>query len=226
MGYYNERPSFLSNIPPATRALLVINIIFYLATFVADMRGTDVIYEYFAVFFPTSPFFRPWQILTYMFVHGNFAHLFFNMWGLVMFGMALERAIGTKKFLILYFAAGIGAYLLHTGVQWAQYAYYLSAGSDAATQAAMNLLRTPTLGASGAIYGIEGAFAVVYPNLLLTLLFPPVSLKAKWMILIFIGIELITGITGTMDGIAHFAHLGGALVGFLLMLYWKKRNRW
>lgn len=223
MPYYNQRSSFLGNIPVATRTLLIVNIIVYLFTFLADMRGTDVMYEYFAVFFPASPFFRPWQVLTYMFLHGNFAHLFFNMWGLFMFGMALENAIGTKKFLILYFAAGIGAYLLHTGVQWAQYSYFLSSGAE---QSAYNLLRTPTLGASGAIYGIEVAFAVVYPNLKLTLLFPPVSLKAKWMILIFIGIELFTGITGTLDGIAHFAHLGGALVGFLLMLWWKKRSRW
>ena len=223
MSEYDQRPSFLSNIPVVTRTLLIVNIIVYAFTAIAELRGTDVMYEYFAVFFPASQFFRPWQVVTYMFMHGNFAHLFFNMWGLFVFGMALEKAIGTKKFLILYFACGIGAYLLHTGVQWIQYSHYLSIGAE---QALYNLLRTPTLGASGSIYGIEVAFAVVYPNMVLMLLFPPVRLKAKWMILIFIGIELITGITGTLDGIAHFAHLGGALIGFILMLWWKKRNRW
>ena len=225
MPYYDDQPrsSFWSNIPVATRNLLLVNIVIYLFTFIADMRGSDVIVEYLAVFFPASPFFRPWQVLTYMFVHANFAHLFFNMWALLLFGMALEKAIGTKKFLILYFACGIGAYLLHTGVPWIQYSYFLSAGAE---QNLFNLLRTPTLGASGAIYGIEVAFAMVYPDMKLMLIFPPVALKAKWMILIFIGIELVTGITGTLDGIAHFAHLGGALVGFILMLIWKRRNRW
>ena len=224
MSYYNDsRPSFWKSIPPAMLNLLIVNAIVYLATFIADMRGSDVMIEYLAVFFPKSPFFRPWQVVTYMFLHANFAHLFFNMWALFLFGMALEKAIGTKKFLILYFASGIGAYLLHTGVEWIQYSHFLAAGME---QEAFNLLRTPTLGASGAIYGIEVAFAVMYPNMVLMLIFPPVRLKAKWMILIFIGIELLTGITGTLDGIAHFAHLGGALVGFILMWIWKKRNRW
>ncbi len=224
MSYYNNQGTSLwRRIPVATRNLLLVNVVVYLFSFIAEMRDSDVMLEYLAVFFPTSPFFHFWQPLTYMFMHANFAHLFFNMWALFLFGVALENAIGTKKFLILYLASGIGAYLMHTGVQWAQYAYCLQAGME---QAAYNILRTPTLGASGAIYGIEVAFAVVYPNLMLTLIFPPISLKAKWMILIFIGIELLTGITGTMDGVAHFAHLGGALVGFLLMFYWKRRNRW
>jgi len=224
MPYYNQTGgSFWQRIPVVTRNLLLINIIVYLFTFIAEMRDSDIMLRYFAVFFPTSPFFKPWQVLTYMFMHANFAHLFFNMWGLFMFGMALEQAIGTKKFLILYFVCGIGAYLMHTGVQWAQYSFFLSTGAEKALN---DLICTPTLGASGAIYGIEVAFAVVYPDMRLTLIFPPVTLKAKWMILIFIGIELITGITGTMDGVAHFAHLGGALVGFLLMLFWKKRGRW
>ena len=224
MAYYNEnRGSFWTNIPVATRNLLLVNVVVYIFTFIADMRGSDAMLEYFAAFFPTSPFFQFWQPLTYMFLHANFAHLFFNMWALFLFGTALERAIGVKKFLILYFACGLGAWLMHTGVQWAQYEFFVSAGLE---QNAFNILRTPTLGASGAIYGIEVAFAVVYPNLMLTLIFPPISLKAKWMILIFIGIEILTGITATMDGVAHFAHLGGALIGFLLMLFWKKRARW
>lgn len=218
MPYYeSERRSFFSMIPPATKHLLLINLLLYIAVLI----NNEAVFQYFAVFFPTSPFFRPWQLLTYMFIHANFAHLFFNMWGLLMFGMVLEREIGTKKFLTLYFVSGFMALGLHFGVQYLQILYYTSAG---ASQAAVDILRTPTLGASGSIYGVQVAFAMLYPNLPLTLIFPPVTLKAKWMMLIFIGIELLTGITGTMEGVAHFAHLGGALAGCLLILWWKFRG--
>ena len=229
MPYYESgRPSFLSMIPPATKHLLLINILLYIAVAVND----EFMFRYFAVFFPTwgsfpvaglpaLDFFRPWQIVTYMFIHANFAHLFMNMWGLLMFGMVLEREIGTKKFLILYFVSGLVALVAHFGVQYLQIIYSASNGQ---LQTAFDLLRTPTLGASGCIYGVQVAFAVLYPNLPLTLIFPPVTMKAKWLMLIFIGIELIAGITGTMEGVAHFAHLGGALAGCLLILWWRHRG--
>jgi membrane associated rhomboid family serine protease len=152
-----------------------------------------------------------------MFMHGGFMHILFNMYTLVMFGMVVERALGTKKFLILYFVAGFGAVALHTGVEWIQ-AQSMSPNSAAY----IDLLRTPVVGASGAIYGVLVAFAMLYPQARMTLIFPPVTLDAKWMVAIFIGIELLTGITGTQMGIAHFAHLGGALFAFLLVLYWRK----
>ncbi len=211
--YYYDNSNPLASIPPATLNLLIINIIMFVATRLNEnfMIGT------FAMFFPTSPFFRIWQPITYMFMHGGFAHIFFNMWALWMFGAALERAIGTKKFLILYFVAGLGALLIHTGFQYVQIATGLSSY--------MNIARTPILGASGALYGVQIAFAMLYPDSVWTLIFPPVSLKAKWFVLIFVAIELFSGITGTVEGVAHFAHLGGMLFGWLLILYWKKTGR-
>ena len=142
-------------------------------------------------------------------MHGGFWHILFNMYTLFLFGMVVERTIGTKKFLVYYFLCGLGAAALHIGVQ------SLSGAS----------LYVPTLGASGAVYGVLLAYAYLFPDSKLTMLFPPVTLSAKWMVLIFLGIELITGITGTAEGVAHFAHLGGALMGWLLMIWWRKRGR-
>lgn len=150
---------------------------------------------------------RPWQLVTYMFMHGNFAHLFFNMYTLYVFGTVLERVWGTRKFLLYYFVTGIGAALVHIGVQWLTGDFAL------------------TVGASGAIYGILMGYAMLYPDSTLMLLLPPVSVKAKWLVLIFAGIELLLGVTGTQAGVAHFAHLGGLVFGLFLILYWKKTHR-
>ena len=215
-----EQRNFLQNIPPVTRNLLIVNVIMFIATLVNEnfMIGT------FAMFYPASPLFRWWQPVTHMFMHGGFWHIFFNMYTLLMFGMVVERALGTKKFLILYFVTGLGAVALHTGVEWLQARSLLASGDPADAMAYTDLLRTPMVGASGAIYGVLVAFAMLYPSARMTLIFPPVTLDAKWMVIIFIGIELVTGITGTQLGIAHFAHLGGALFGFLLVWYWRKRG--
>ena len=209
--------NFLERIPPVTRSLLIVNVIMFVATLVNEnfMIGT------FAMFYPASPLFRWWQPLTHMFMHGGWWHILFNMYTLVMFGMVVERALGTKKFLILYFVTGFGAVALHTGVEWLQVGR-LASVADAAAYS--DLLRTPMVGASGAIYGVLVAFAMLYPEARMTLIFPPFTLDAKWMVAIFIGLELLTGITGSQVGIAHFAHLGGALFGFLLVWYWRKRG--
>ena len=206
--------NFLERIPPVTRSILIVNVIMFVATLINEhfMVGT------FAMFYPASPLFRWWQPLTHMFMHGGFWHILFNMYTLVMFGMVVERVLGTNKFLILYFVTGFGAVALHTGVEWLQ----VQSLTDSA--ALIDLYRTPMVGASGAIYGVLVAFAMLYPEARMTLIFPPVTLDAKWMVTIFIVIELLTGITGTQVGIAHFAHLGGALFGFLLILYWRKRG--
>ena len=219
MPYYeNTRPPFWQSIPTVTRNLLLINIVVFVATFIDDtLLHDDYMYRMFALFYPASPFFRIWQPLTHMFMHGGFWHLFFNMYTLLMFGAPVERAIGERKFLIFYFICGFGAMALHWGVQWCQ--LHLAAGMAA------DILSIPTVGASGAIYGVLIAFAMLYSDATLVLLFPPIPLKAKWWVLIFAGIEVVTGITGTMDGIAHFAHLGGMLIGFLLMLYWRKSGK-
>ena len=218
MAYNNGRSGFLAGVPDVTKNLIIINLILFVATLVREdfMVGT------FAMFFPASPYFRWWQVVTHMFMHGGFWHIFFNMYTLFIFGTVLERAIGSKKFLVFYFLTGFGAVALHTGVEYLQALSYTSAGNTAALRA---LYMTPTLGASGAIYGILIGYAMMYPDSVLTLIFPPISLKAKWFVLIFAGIELVTGVTGTADGIAHFAHLGGMLIGWLLMLYWKKSHK-
>lgn len=162
-----------------------------------------------------------------MFMHGGFWHLFFNMYTLFIFGSVLERVWGTKKFLVFYFVTGLGAALVHTGVEWIQMQSLISKaaeGSSAAMASIHAMKMTPTVGASGAIYGVLMGYAMLYPDSVLTLIIPPISLKAKWFVLIFAAIELLTGVTGTGGGIAHFAHLGGLIFGFLLMWYWKKNN--
>lgn len=220
---YNRGGGFLSSIPPAVKNIIIINVLVMIMT----ALNQQYMISHFALFYPTSPFFKPWQIITHMFMHGGFWHIFFNMYTLFIFGCVLERMWGPKKFLLFYFVTGIGAALLHTGVQAIEMQVYMSRaaeGSVSAIQAIHALKMTPTVGASGAIYGVLIGYAMLFPDSVLTLIFPPVSLKAKWFVLIFAGIELVTGIFGMGGGVAHFAHLGGMLFGWLLILYWKKKH--
>ena len=220
---YNRGGGFLSNIPTATKNIIIINVLVMIMT---SLNG-NMMYEKFALFYPTSPFFRIWQPVTHMFMHGGFWHLFFNMYTLYFFGRVLEERWGAKKFLIFYFVTGIGAALVHTGVEWLQMQHWMGqvAEGSMAAQAKIHALKmTPTVGASGAIYGVLMGFAMLYPDAMLSLIFPPVSMKAKWFVLIFGGIELLTGITGVGGGIAHFAHLGGLIFGYFLIMYWKKKR--
>ena len=213
--------SFFERIPPVTRTLLIINVIMFVATYINPslMKGL------FAMAYPASTDFRWWQPLTHMFMHDGIWHILFNMYTLVMFGMVVERVLGTKKFLILFFVTGFGAVLLHTGVEYLQVRSLIKEYTPVPYSAQQIYDSIPhVLGASGAVYGVLVAFAMLYPEARMTLIFPPVTLDAKWMVAIFIGIELVTGITGTQVGIAHFAHLGGALFGFLLIWYWRKRG--
>ncbi len=214
---------FLANVPTAVKNIIIINALVMVMT----ALNKTFMYETFALFYPTSPFFHWWQPVTHMFMHGGFWHLFFNMYTLFIFGTVLERVWGTKKFLVFYFVTGFGAALIHTGVEWIQMQSWLSKAAEgsAAAMSAIHVLKmTPTVGASGAIYGVLMGYAMLYPDSMLTLLFPPVSLKAKWFVLIFAAIELLTGVTGTGGGIAHFAHLGGLIFGFALIWYWKKNR--
>lgn len=208
------------NIPVVTRNLLYVNLIMFVATLIspAFMKET------FSMAFPLSSDFRWWQPLTHMFMHGGYLHIIFNMYSLVMFGMVVERALGTEKFIIFYLVTGFGAVLLHTGVEFLQVQALLHEYPGIAPQSIYNSI-PGVLGASGAVYGVLVAFAMLYPQARLTLIFPPITLDAKWWVLIFIGIELFTGISGTQMGIAHFAHLGGALFGWLLIRYWRKQRK-
>ena len=216
--YYNNGNNFISQIPTVTKNLVAINILMFIATLVNE----NFMVANFAMFYPASPFFKPWQILTHMFMHGGFWHIFFNMYSLLMFGSILERSLGPKKYLIFYFVTGLGAVALHTGVEWLQARVFIANGI---AQAYQQLLVTPTLGASGAIYGVLIGFAMLYPQARLILIFPPIPVKAKWLVIIFAAIELFSGINGIQDGVAHFAHLGGMLFGWLLIRWWRKQGK-
>ena len=229
MAYYyygndgGRRGGFLSSLPPVTKNLIIINVIVFLASLLNEnfMIGT------FALFYPTSQYFHWWQVVTHMFMHGGFWHIFFNMYTLLIFGCVVERIIGSKKFLLFYFICGLGAVALHLGVEYLQMQSYMQGaalGNATAIQNIALIKNTPTVGASGAIYGVLMGYAMLFPESRMTLLFPPVTLSAKWMVAIFAAIELFTGVTGISAGIAHFAHLGGMLIGWLMILSWRKRG--
>ena len=221
----NRRGTFLDFIPVGTRNILIINVIVFIATSLRPEFMVDA----FALHFPgipryysNPPLFRWWQPLTYMFMHGGSLHILFNMYTLVIFGIVLERTLETRKFLILYFAAGFSAAALHLGVEFFQTRNLIAANNLMAYD---RVILTPMLGASGAVYGVLVALAMLYPDSVLTPIFPPIPMKAKWWVLIFAAAELSLGLLGTNEGIAHFAHLGGMIGGALLVLYWKKTRR-
>lgn len=225
--FRNNSGGFLGFIPPVTRNLIIINALILLITSFSQ----DFMYRTFALFYPASPLFRWWQPLTHMFMHGGFGHLFFNMFTLYMFGSVLERVWGAKKYLLFYMVTGLGAALLHSGVEWLQTIYWqniIQTGEPSAAMAAAASMRqmmmTPTVGASGAIYGLLLGYAMLFPDSVMTLIFPPISMKAKWFVLIFAVIELLMGVLGS-DGVAHFAHLGGMLFGLILILIWRKGHK-
>ena len=229
MAYYyygndgGRRGGFLSSLPPVTKNLIIINVI----VFVASLLNQNFMIGTFALFYPTSVYFHWWQVVTHMFMHGGFWHIFFNMYTLLIFGCVVERIIGSKKFLLFYFICGLGAVALHLGVEYLQMQSYMQGaalGNATAIQNIALIKNTPTVGASGAIYGVLMGYAMLFPESRMTLLFPPVTLSAKWMVAIFAAIELFTGVTGISAGIAHFAHLGGMLIGWLMILSWRKRG--
>jgi membrane associated rhomboid family serine protease len=200
------------NLSDVVRNLLLINIVVYVvATFILP---ADIRHQWFAVYYPGSDNFKPAQLITYMFMHDtrSLNHLFFNMLGLVMFGPAVEYSWGPKQFLFYYLAAGFGALALHFGVQCYQINFmdYPPEIGD-----------IPMVGASGAIFGVLIAYGIMFPNNEIRLLFPPVPIRAIYLVLGYTSIELYAGIMGSQPGVAHFAHLGGALFGFLLIMYWR-----
>ena len=222
MSYYyqeNRRGPF-SSVPKVTKNLIIINILVFVATLFNEnfMVGT------FGLFYPSSTYFHWWQPVTHMFMHGGFWHIFFNMYTLFIFGVVVERIIGSKKFLLFYFVCGLGAAGLQMFTQYIEMQSFLNSDSAAALKGIIALKSTPTVGASGAIYGVLLGYAMLFPDSRMTLLFPPVTLSAKWMVVIFAAIELFTGVVGWADGIAHFAHLGGMLIGWLMIKWWRRRG--
>lgn len=237
--------------PPVTKNLLVINILIWVA--MAAIKPIEAFLEqYGALYYITSDQFIPSQLVTYMFIHANFLHLFFNMFALYMFGITMERVLGGPKFLFYYLSCGLGAALVQEGVFALMIHHYASlfpnAGSvtallrhsvvpyqdlwnigvmpnDPAITNLYALLHTPTIGASGAVFGILLAFGYMFPNVRLYLIFPPIPIKARVFVLIYAGLELLLGIYNSQaDTVAHFAHLGGMLFGLLILIYWRKKR--
>ncbi len=244
----------MNNMTDTVKQLLFLNILFFVGSYFVP-QATDLL----ALHYFESAHFHLWQPLSHMFMHGNLMHIFFNMFALVSFGSALEHFWGPKKFLFFYFSCGIGAALIHSGVNYYHFHDALNtliangfqkteifktlnegkfmtswqAVLSPATFEAMIGALTPTVGASGAIYGLLVAFAFMFPNAELALMFIPVPIKAKYFVPGIVLLDLFSGVTGYSifgGGIAHFAHVGGAAVGFLMMWYWKKnqfnQNRW
>lgn len=223
MSYYyqDNRGGFLQGAGKVTRNLIIVNILIYIATII----NREMMVGLFGLFYPTSPFYHWWQPVTHMFMHGSIWHIFFNMYTLYIFGNVVERIIGSRKFVLFYFICGLGAAGLNILAQHIEIQMVMAnSSSDAVINAITRLKITPTVGASGAIYGVLMAYAMLFPDSRMTLLFPPVTLSAKWMVVIFAAIELFTGVSGWADGIAHFAHLGGLLIGWLMILWWRSRR--
>ncbi|HPD96151.1 MAG TPA: rhomboid family intramembrane serine protease [Tenuifilaceae bacterium] len=268
---YNNRGGFFSSMPPVLKNLILINVVMLAITWFVSTMGIDLNAK-LGLYLPNSPHFRPYQLITHMFMHGGFWHLFFNMFSLWMFGRILEQVWGSKRFLLYYMVTGLGAAGLHLLVGYLHFAaiqadaiamlntpspdtfaafvskhfseyypqvydkfldkWYLAPHSTIYIQQAQEYVRQllniqlsiPTVGASGAIYGVLLAFGMLFPNTVLMLLFPPIPIKAKWMVIIFGGLELYLGLTQPGSNIAHFAHLGGMIFGFFLIKYWQKRK--
>lgn len=215
--------------PPVTKNIIIINVLFFLAMYVTPRYGIDLTQTMGLHFFMASDF-KIYQLLTYMFMHGNFAHILFNMFAVWMFGRIVESAWGSRRFLIYYLICGIGAGLFQEIVQ---YIDYVASGMQAYDSVDIGTAVIPmdtylnmltTVGASGAVYGILLAFGLSYPEERLFIIPIPIPIKAKYFVIGYAVIELLSGLYGSNDGVAHFAHLGGMVVGFLLILYWTKKN--
>ena len=237
----------MNPLPTVTKNLLIINVLMFLATLAAERYGIDL-GEYLGLHFILSDRFNAAQLITYMFMHGGFLHLFFNMFAVWMFGRILEQIWGPKRFLFYYLVCGVGAGLIQEAVTGIHY-YTLQAGlspemveavlnkGSKALQQNMNFvnpvmgnlnltLNSSTVGASGAVYGILLAFGMLFPNERMFIFPLPMPIKAKWFVIGYAVIELYAGLANNAaDNVAHFAHLGGMIFGFFLILYWKKNNK-
>ena len=244
----------MRNITETVKHLLIINVIFFIAT----LSLGDVMYDWFALHYPSNANFQLWQPLTHMFMHGDLGHIFFNMFGLYMFGTPIEQMWGRKKFIFFYLSTGFGAAALQLGLYYFQvesitdllvsqcltttqitnffntrdlsYSVVEQIGRDELLSG-LSAFNGVMVGASGALYGVLVAFAFSFPNARLMLLFPPIPVKAKVLVPILILGDLFFGFTSYSIGpIAHFAHVGGAITGFIMLWYWKKnqfdKNRW
>ena len=218
--------------PPVVKNLLIINVLVFLAQVTFQNNEHFNIENMFALHDVRSVYFRPHQLLTHLFLHGSFGHIFFNMFALWMFGQSLENHFGSKRFLIFYLVSGLGAAILHLAVLYFDLQPVWEAFRSLPPEQQAEIARSPafkinieTVGASGAIFGCLAAFGYLFPNTMIYV-YALLPMKAKWFVLIYAGLELWLGIRNSAgDNVAHFAHLGGALAGFLLVLFWNKTDR-
>jgi membrane associated rhomboid family serine protease len=266
------RPASPYSIPPVVKNLILINVVMLVATWALKSTGLDLT-EKLALYNPASPNFRPYQLVTHIFMHANFMHLFLNMFALYMFGKVLEMVWGPKRFLIYFLVTGLGAAALHLFVNYIEMSHvaktaaafantpspellaafvknnlggqaapwvhdfinkwsespgnpaYVQQGTELVQRIFEERINIPTVGASGAVFGILLAFGVLFPNTELMLLFPPVPIKAKYFVIGYGLIEVYLGFTQSNSDVAHFAHLGGMLFGYLLLRYWNYNSK-
>jgi rhomboid-like protein len=231
------RQSPFANLTPVVKNLLIINLICFIPFVILSPDSYQKLVHIVGMSYFNSPYFRPWQIITYMFFHEGWMHILFNMFALFSFGPIVEYAIGPQRFFNLYFISGIGAVLFQMLVQALMVyhftggftisqpledATYMQYGTHAADLAGIYLV--PVVGASGAIFGLLVAFGMLYPDLELMMLFLPVPIKAKYLVPGYVILEIWSSINpGVGDNVAHLAHLGGALLGFILIKFWRYR---
>ena len=262
----------MNRITPVVKYLLIINVLLFLAMYVFDYQFHIDLVRFLGLHYPGSNYFQPYQFVTHMFMHGGWAHIFFNMYALWMFGTAIENTWGGKRFLFYYLFTGLGAAALHTLVnyiifsgmasqiiafqntpspelfkqfveshkehfnqnvydfihQWSMSpgnSGYIAQALETMNSIYQSTINIPTVGASGAVFGILLAFGMMYPNAQLMLLIPPMPVKAKWLVIGYGAISLFLGISQPGSNIAHFAHLGGMLFGFILIKYWIAQGR-
>ena len=238
----------MRSLPDIVKQLIIINVLFFLGS----MSLGNAAYDLLALHYPQNPKFAPWQVLTHMFMHGSINHILFNMFGLWMFGTPLEQMWGKQKFIFYYLSAGLGAVLIQTlvyhydviavsqillenGLTKLDVNSFYETGrlnnsiiqsvGEERLYSSIQSFRAVMVGASGALYGILVGFAMLFPNVQLMLLFPPIPIKAKFLVPLLILFDLFFGFTSYSVGpIAHFAHIGGAITGFVMMWYWKKNQ--
>ena len=220
--------------PPITLNLIIANVVVFLACKLLPIG--DLIYDYGMLYWVGSDRFHLYQFFSYMFLHADTSHIFFNMFSLWMFGRMLEYDLGPRRYMIYYLVCGVGAALLQTGVTWLELISFKSSlASQVVAQsmspdmisaiASRQFANHVMLGASGAVMGGILAFGVLHPNSMIMLMIPPIPMKAKWFVVIFLVLELVMGVVGVQGSVAHFAHVGGMLWGWLLLRYWRRKHQ-
>ena len=218
----------MRNIPVVTKNLLLVNIIAFVATWILQLRGLDL-NDLLGLHFFMAADFQVWQLLTYMFLHSGFTHILFNMFALWMFGVVIENVWGPKKFLFYYISCGVGAGIMQEIAQFFSFYFTISAQDPTVGfgelfaighQLSTQLNGWTTIGASGAVYAILLAFGMIFPNERIFILPLPIPIKAKWFVMFYVAIDLFSAMSSSGDNVAHMAHLGGMLFGYLMIRYW------